>query len=85
MGEEVPTLTSAVDLYGTILGAVGIEDVDRRHSQSLMLLLDGETDEHRDWALYGYWGTSVNVTDGQYTYLHPCVTLIPRCNAIRRR
>jgi hypothetical protein len=37
-----------------------------------MPLLHGSTDQHRDWALYGYWGSTVNITDGRYTYLHPC-------------
>jgi len=74
MGDRVPALTSAVDLYATILDAMDVSDTERndRHSRSLMPLLDGRTDEHREWALYGYWGSSVNVTDGQHTYLHPC-------------
>jgi hypothetical protein len=37
-----------------------------------MPLLREDTVHHRDWALYGYWGSTVNVTDGRYTYLHPC-------------
>jgi len=37
-----------------------------------MALLASEPADHRDWALYGYWGSSVNVTDGEYTYLYPC-------------
>lgn len=72
MGKETSALTSAVDLYGTILDAVGIDDTDHRHTQSLMPLLNGVKNEHRDWSLHGYWGTSVNLSDGQYTYLHPC-------------
>ena len=70
-GERVGALTSAVDLYGTILDELGVE-ADHRHSRSLSPLLHGEHDEHRDRAIYGYWGSSVNVTDGEYTYLHPC-------------
>jgi arylsulfatase A-like enzyme len=73
-GERIDALTTAVDLFGTILDGIGNEDADRRHSRSLRPLLTGEreTDDHRDWALYGYWGSSVNVTDGEYTYLRPC-------------
>ena len=41
-------------------------------ARSLSPLLHGERDGHRDRAIYGYWGSSVNVTDGEYTYLHPC-------------
>jgi arylsulfatase A-like enzyme len=70
-GERIDALTSAVDLYGTILDELGVE-ADHRHSRSLSPLLRGERNSHRDWAIYGYWGSSVNVTDGEYTYLHPC-------------
>jgi hypothetical protein len=42
------------------------------HSRSLAPLLTGATERHRDWALYGYWGSTVNITDGVHTYLHPC-------------
>lgn len=71
-GARVPALTSAVDLYATILESLDAEIPPRTHSRSLMPLLTGERKEHRQWALYGYWGSSVNVTDGRYTYLHPC-------------
>jgi len=70
-GERIDALTSAVDLYGTVLDELGVE-AEHRHSRSLSPLLHGECDDHRDWAIYGYWGSSVNVTDGEYTYLHPC-------------
>ncbi|MEF8853835.1 MAG: sulfatase-like hydrolase/transferase, partial [Haloarculaceae archaeon] len=70
-GERIGALTSAVDLYGTVLDELGV-DADHRHSRSLSPLLHGERDSHRDWAIYGYWGSSVNVTDGEYTYLRPC-------------
>ena len=70
--ESVSALTSAVDLYATVLDIFGIEEIDHRHSQSMLPLLCGETDNHRDWALYGYWGSAVNVTDGQHTYHRPC-------------
>jgi len=74
MGSSVDALTSAVDLYPTMLAAIGADVPEHTHGQSLLPLLCGETDTHRDRALYGYWGSSVNVTDGQYTYLHPTET-----------
>ncbi len=70
-GDRVTELTSAVDLYATILEALDAEVPENVHSRSLLPLLRGETDEHRDWALYGWWGQGVNVTDGTYTYMHP--------------
>jgi arylsulfatase A-like enzyme len=69
--ERVQALTTAVDLYSTMLDGLGISQPDRVHSRSLMGLLRRDQVDHRDYVLYGYWGSSVNVTDGQYTYHHP--------------
>ena len=74
--ERQPALTSAVDLYATILDALELPTTGGPHSHSLMPLLS-DASTHRDWALYGYWGSSVNVTDGQYTYLHPANETVP--------
>jgi len=74
MGERISGLTSAIDLNATIRSLLGLENDDSNHSQSLCPLLQGETSTHRDVAIYGYWGSSINITDGQYTYLHPCDT-----------
>jgi arylsulfatase A-like enzyme len=70
-GKRVSALTSAVDLYATMLEAMGIDAPSGTHSQSLMPLIRGMETDHRDSVLYGYWGTSVNVTDGEYTYHRP--------------
>lgn len=71
-GGRTDALTSAVDLYATMLDALDAEIPDFVHSRSIMPVIRGETDRHRDWAIYGYWGSSVNVTDGEYTYFQPC-------------
>ncbi|WP_224337738.1 sulfatase-like hydrolase/transferase [Haloprofundus halobius] len=71
-GERVDALTAAVDLNATLLDAFGAEEAAGPHSRSLLPLLDGDVDAVREWALYGYWGSSVNITDGEFTYLHPC-------------
>jgi arylsulfatase A-like enzyme len=70
--DRVGGLTSAVDVYPTLLDAMGI-DPPNCHGRSLLPLLTGERDaaNHREYALYGYFGAGVNVTDGRYTYLHP--------------
>jgi arylsulfatase A-like enzyme len=70
--DRVGGLTSAVDLYPTLLSALGI-DPPACHGRSLLPLVTGQRDPatHREYALYGYFGTGVNVTDGRYTYLHP--------------
>lgn len=71
MGESVDALTSAVDLYPTLLDLLDLDVPADTHGRSLRPVLDGDAESVRDWALYGYWGSSVNVTDGRYTYLHP--------------
>jgi arylsulfatase A-like enzyme len=88
MGERTDQLTAAVDLYATVLDAldIGEETADRRHSRSLAPILDGERSpgEHREWALYGYWGSGIAVTDGRYTYHHPCdETVDAACHSTR--
>ncbi len=70
-GERVDELTSAVDLYATVLDLLDVDSDGGPHSRSFTSVLEDQTD-HREWALYGYWGGSVNVTDGEYSYLHPC-------------
>lgn len=77
MGESVSTLTAAVDLYATMLEAMDVSVPESVHSESLLPFLMGETDDHRDWAIYGHWGTGINVTDGTHTYLHPCREEVP--------
>jgi arylsulfatase A-like enzyme len=63
-------VTSAVDVYATLLESGGASVPERTHSRSLLPLITGETDDHREYALYGYFGRDVCVTDGRYTYFH---------------
>jgi arylsulfatase A-like enzyme len=69
--ERVSALTTAVDLYATLLDGMNIADAPTRHSRSLEPLITDRREKHREFALYGYWGSSVNVTDGTFTYHHP--------------
>ena len=68
---HLAALTSAPDLYATMLETLGADAGAGPHSRSLLPLIRGERTGHREWALYGYWGGSVNVTDGTHTYLRP--------------
>jgi arylsulfatase A-like enzyme len=72
VGDQITQLTTAVDINATLLDAFSAVEAAGPHSRSLMPILHGECDTHRDWAIYGYWGSSVNITDGRYTYHHPC-------------
>ena len=64
--------TQNIDLFPTILNWFG---VDQRalhypiHGKDLLPALTGETDRVRDGVIYGYFGKSVNYTDGRYAYL----------------
>jgi arylsulfatase A-like enzyme len=66
---RVEALTSAVDLYATILEALELPVPEHVHSRSLLPLVQGGRAHPRDWVLYGYWGKGVNIADGRHTYL----------------
>jgi arylsulfatase A-like enzyme len=76
-GGRTKALTSAVDLYATILEALESDIPETVHSRSLMPIITSEQDAHREWTLYGYWGSSINISDGRYTYFHPCDPDLP--------
>ncbi len=67
-GTRIPALTSAVDVYATVLDAMGSTPPAAPHSRSLLPLILGRSTTVRDWALFGYFGGPINVTDGRYTY-----------------
>ena len=73
-------LTSAVDLHATVLDLLGAESDTENHSKSLMPVIEGETTQHRDWALYGWWHSDINVTDGTHTYMVPIQEDVPLYN-----
>ena len=68
---RVDAVTSAVDVYATLLDSAGADVPERTHSRSLLPLVLGEADGHREYALYGYFGADACLTDGRYTYFHP--------------
>ena len=68
---RVDAVTSAVDVYATVLESLGADVPEHTHSRSLLALVVGDADEHREYALYGYFGADACVTDGRYTLLQP--------------
>lgn len=75
-GDRIDALTATVDIYSTVLDVFDVESEGGPHSRSLWPVLSGAAKDHRDWAIYGYWGSSVNVTDGTYMYLHPMTPIV---------
>lgn len=67
-GTRVSALTSAVDMYATVLDMLDLDADHGPHSRSLLPLLSRTVDRIRDYALYGYYGRAVNITDGRHTY-----------------
>jgi len=65
-GSECHALTQAADLMPTILELHKLEAPPQVHGTSLVeSLLHGS---QREVAIFGYWGSSINATDGRYSY-----------------
>lgn len=76
-GQHVEALTAAVDLYPTVLDAMGIDPPRCAHGHSLVPLIQGERAVVRPWALFGYFGGPLNITDGRFTYHRPADQQVP--------
>lgn len=65
-------LTQNIDMFPTILGQFGVDMGQMHypiHGRDLMPALTGETARLREGIIYGYFGKSVNYTDGRYVYM----------------
>lgn len=65
-------LTQNIDLFPTILEQYQVDMGQLHypiHGKSLMPALTGQTDAVHDGVIYGYFGKSVNYTDGKYVYM----------------
>ena len=65
-GERRDQLVQLVDIYPTVLEAVGRPVPPDRHGVSLLPVLADPTARTRDWALAGMFGLSVTLTDGRW-------------------
>lgn len=67
-GRRIAGVTQNVDIMPTVLDYYGITyDASKLHGKSWLPLLEGE-EKIREYAIYGWFGKPVNITDGQYTY-----------------
>ncbi len=70
-GTRITALTQNIDLLPTLLDYFKIDPGcchNKLHGQSWMPLLTDEAEKIREYAIYGYFGRDVNITDGHYTY-----------------
>jgi arylsulfatase A-like enzyme len=67
-GGVVDALTTNVDLFATIADVFDAEVGHRTHGRSMVPLLTGEASSIRAWALGGYFGGWVQITDGHVKY-----------------
>ena len=70
-GEHRPQLVQLVDLYPTVLAATGRPMPDTPpgrevHGVNLLPVLEDQNAYTRDYALYGQFGKSVSITDGEW-------------------
>jgi len=65
-GERLKQLVQPIDIFPTVLEAVGLKVPKNIHGKSLIPLLEGKDEELRDAAIFGRFNFSYNVTDGEY-------------------
>ena len=66
--KRINALTTAVDLYPTMLELLGETRPDAPHGHSLMPLINGKASTHREAVVYGTHAAGATVTNDQYTY-----------------
>ncbi len=72
-GDTCDALTTNVDLFATVADIFDADVPQQTHGYSLMPLLDGTETSVRDWAMGGYWGRWVQITDGTMRYTRGAV------------
>jgi arylsulfatase A-like enzyme len=65
-GERRDQLVQLVDIYPTVLSAVGRPCPDGRHGVDLLPVLENSELETRKYAISGQFGKSVTITDGRW-------------------
>lgn len=63
----------AIDIGPTLLGFFGLSPTERMLGKDLSPVIQSDQ-KVRDYALFGYHGSRVNITDGRYVYLREPVT-----------
>ena len=66
-GRRINALSNALDVSATLRDMLDIEQPNEPHGRSLMPLLRGETDRHRELLLYGTFAAGCVVSDEDWT------------------
>jgi arylsulfatase A-like enzyme len=69
---DVEALTTSVDIHATIADLFGATIDHPTHGCSLVPVIEGTAASVREFALFGYWGRHVGITDGRHRYLRGC-------------
>lgn len=67
-GQRISKLTQNIDVMPTILDFCNIEIPESVKGVSLKPLTKDQNARTKEYALYGYHGMAMNITDGKYTY-----------------
>jgi len=68
-GEHRQALTQSIDFMPTFLDLFGLNVPSEVKGKSLLPLLE-QDNKHHEALLYGIYGGSINITDGEYSYFH---------------
>ncbi|MDH7602033.1 MAG: sulfatase [Armatimonadota bacterium] len=77
-GRRVDAVTCGVDLYATVLEALGAKNHQALHSRSILPILRGE-DAGRSLTYWGTFGAGICCTDGDYVLLQGARAGFPLC------
>jgi hypothetical protein len=61
-------LTQNIDIMPTLLDYFGVPLKNPVHGESWKVILEDDSPAQRQAALYGWYGQTINVTDGNFTY-----------------
>ncbi len=64
-GRRIDALTTAVDIYPTVLEALGSKDIHSPHGRSILPIMAGEKPQ-RDLTYWGTFGAGICCTDGEH-------------------
>jgi arylsulfatase A-like enzyme len=66
--DTIDALTTTVDIFSTLCDVFDASPPAGVHGSSLNPLLDGTASAIREWAITGYWGREITITDGTVRY-----------------